>query len=165
MESKEIILPIAPAHILRQAHVDRFTNIFFNMAVTMSCLILVALLSRVFGQILYFFVLASLFVAIICMIIFTLGIAFAIPGNPVAKLWGFLQKMLSANDSILHVTQVCFNATKWLALAAIITSVVGIAILTLSKKPSKVGRIVLLSILIVLNVAVFAFQIVTGGMQ
>ena len=165
MESKEIISPMAPAHILRQAHVDRFTNIFSNMAVTMSCLILVALLSSILGPVLYLFAVVVLFLVMGCMVVFTMGTVFVIPGNPIAKVWGVLQKVIKGGDSITNIAQICLNATKWLALAAIIASVIGIAILTLSKKPSKVGRIVLLSILIVLNAAVFAFQIVTGGMQ
>lgn len=151
--------------ILAQARLNRFTTIFFNFAVTMFCIVWVALLSSLLGQILYFFVLASLFVAIICMIIFTLGIAFAIPGNPVAKLWGFLQKMLSANDSILHVTQVCFNATKWISLVALVLSLIALILVIVGKKQPKVGKSILLSVFMIVSIVVFVFQLTTGGIQ
>ena len=93
------------------------------------------------------------------------GIAFAIPGNPVAKLWGFLQKMLSANDSILHVTQVCFNATKWISLVALVLSLIALILVIVGKKQPKVGKSILLSVFMIVSIVVFVFQLTTGGIQ
>ncbi|MBR4418425.1 MAG: hypothetical protein IKT33_00275 [Clostridia bacterium] len=52
-----------------------------------------------------------------------MGTVFVFPGNPIAKVWGVLQKVIKGGDSITNIAQICFNAIKWLALAAIIISV------------------------------------------
>ncbi len=151
--------------MLRQTRIDRLMNIFFRMAITMFCLIWAALFSSLLGPVLYFTIIVILLLVMGCMLVFTLGTIFAMPGNPLGKVWGFFQKLTNGSDSVLGLTQICFNATKWLALAGIILSVLTIVMLAMNRHPSKVGKIVWLSIFIVVSAIVFAFQIITGGMQ
>ena len=160
MENQEIEIKqsIPPKNILKQSRYFRTSNIFFNLSVTSIILVFVALLSTVLTPLLYFFAVVALFLAIIMLVIFTLGIVFAVPGGLVQKMWSLLTSMVSNSDTIMNITKFCFNSTKWLSIVGVVASVLSIVFIALSKVKNKVWKIILLGILIVIFCVVFVFQ-------
>ena len=154
-----------PAKYIAHLRLNRFNNIFFNMSIGLMSIMLIALFSSLIGPVIYFFFVVFLLMVMACMIIFTFGAIFAVPENPVSKIWSFFQVIINANDSVMKITQFCFNSTKWLSLAGVISSVIGIVLISVSKCGGKVGKIIALSFFILIFVAVFVFQVLTGGVQ
>ncbi len=155
-----------PAGMLNQLRLQRFAKIFFNLAIAVSVLIAIALLSTVVTPLLFIFALIILIIAVIGLILFTAGAAFFMPGNPVGLLWGLLSGLVGSSDSMGEFVKFCFNITKWISVVGVVLSAIAILFLSVSKsKQNFVVKIVVLSILIVVMIAIFVFHMLTGGMQ
>lgn len=112
-----------------------------------------------------FFAIVLTFIVIICLSVFTIGLIYFADNNPIPKLFEFIQTIGDSSEKFLNFTKICFNMTKWIALAGIIFSIASIVFTVLTKRSSKVPKIVLFSLLIVIFVVIFAFQLITGGLQ
>ena len=165
-----VIKSVPPSAVVAEMRVFRLSKILFNMTVAIAVINILALLSSIIAPITYAFVLIAvlLFVllAILLMTVFTFGIVFAIPDGPVQKLWGFLTRFTDSGESVMNVTMILFNSSKWLSLIGIILSVLSALFICLSKSSTfKAAKVTLLVFLTVIFGAVFAFQLITGGMQ
>lgn len=166
METKQEFVQIpAPAKMLADARFNRFSNIIYRWAVTLFIAIGVMLLSSMLGPLLYICAIVLLFLMMGAMLVFTLGTVVVMPWNPLAKLWNLLTTLTNSSDTIMGLTAHLFNATKWVSLVGIVVSVLSIILICVGKKQPKIGKIILLSIFIVLMVIVSGFQVVTGGVQ
>ena len=161
-ENPTILEP--PTNIIVWDRVHRLSKILYSVAITSSILIFVCFLSSIITPLLYATAILVLFTALIMMVVFTLGLAFLLPGRPVARVLDIIQSLIGGGDLVAFITQACFNSTKWLALVGIIASIVSIVLISIGKQRHKGAKIVLLSILILICGVVFAFQIITGGM-
>jgi len=166
METKQELIDIpAPGKMLGDARFNRFSNIIYRWAVALFIAIGVMLLSSILGPLLYICVIILLFLMICAMLVFTLGTVVVMPWNPLSKLWSLLTTLTNSSDTIMGLTAHLFNATKWVSLVDIVVSVLSIILICVGKKQPKVGKIILLSIFIVLMFVVFGFQVLTGGVQ
>ena len=167
MEAKEMMTGnnVAPVAMLAQARLNRISRICFNLAIALFIAIFAMLLSSILGPILYICVVVLLLLVMGCMLVFTVGAVVVIPGNPLGKVWALFQTITGANDSIMWLTAQMFNATKWVALVGVAVSLLSITLISVSKKQPKVGKIILLSLAILVMLIVFAFQVLTGGVQ
>jgi len=169
VEKKDSVGPldkVLPNNMLKQLRLQRFSKIFFNMAIATSILVFIALLSSLITPLLYFFALVVLIIVVMGLIIFTAGAAFFMPGNPVGIVWGLLSGLVSSGESMSEFVKFCFNITKWISIVGIVLSVIAIVFLSITKSKQKfVVKIIVLSILILVLGVVFAFQMLTGGMQ
>lgn len=170
METKQEFVQIpAPAKMLADARFNRFSNIIYRWAVALfiaiGVLLLSSILFSILGPVLYFCVIALLLLMMGAMLVFTLGTVVVMPWNPLAKLWDFFTTLTSSSNTIIGLIAHLFNATKWVSLVGIVVAVLSIVLICVGKKQPKVGKIILLSIFIVLMVIVFGFQVLTGGVQ
>lgn len=155
-------IPSYPKNVFVDARIDRFGKIFFHM--TLACLItmLVLFSSTIIGPMLYTVVLVFLFAAAIAMSIFTLGLIYLDANNTMGKVWEFIGKVGDAGASMQTILEICFEAIKWFTVVCIVASVAGIVFTSLTKGKSKVGKIVFLSIGIVVSIVVLALYIIGG---
>lgn len=169
VENKEVIEPLdnaPPTGMLTQSRLQRFGKIFFNMSIAACVLIAIALLSTVATQLLFIGGLLVLGTALIGIVIFTAGAAFFMPGNPVGFIWGLLAALVNSSDSMGEFVKFCFNITKWISLVGIVLAAIAITFISINKsKQNFATKIVVLSIFIIAFAVVFAFQMITGGMQ
>ena len=162
----EPIENLPPKGMLNQLRLQRFSKIFFNMAIATSVLVFIALLSSVVTPLLYICALVVLIIVGVGLILFTAGGAFFIPGNPVGIIFGLLSGLASNSDLMGEFVKFSFNITKWISVVGVVLSVIAIVFLSINKSKQKfVTKIVALSILILVLIAIFAFQMLTGGMQ
>lgn len=158
---------LPPSKQEKEARLYRFSRIFFSMAITCLVLVVLALLSSVLAPLLYFFVLMILGVVLIILAIFfavfTFGLIFAIPDNPIAVLAGFISDLAESGDHLYTALVVCWYVGLGISVAGILISILGIVFVALSKGKAKVFKIVFLSVLIAVFGGILAFQLFVGG--
>jgi hypothetical protein len=156
---------ISPKKIIVSSRLNRFTNIFFSISIALISIVGLGLLSSILTPLLWFAVVALFFIALVCMVIFSFGTVFVMESKPLAKLWRIFTKLTSSSDSMMSISQFCFNSTQWISLAGMIIGALAIVFAIISKTKFKVLKIVLVAIFMVLFAVVFAFIEITGGVQ
>lgn len=158
---------LPPSKQEKEARLYRFSRIFFSMAITCLVLVVLALLSSVLAPVLYFLglmILGLVFVILaIVFAIFTFGLIFAIPDNPVSVLANFIGDFAESGGNLYNVLLACWYAGLCISVAGILASVLGIVFVALSKGKAKAFKLVFLSILIAVFGGILAFQLFAGG--
>lgn len=155
-------IPSCPKNVFVDARCDRFGRIFFNMALACLITMLVLFSSTIMGPLLYALVMILLFIVAIAMSVFTLGLIYLDSNNTMGKVWGFIGKVGDVGASMQTILEICFEAIKWFAVVELVAAIAGIVFVSLTKGKSKVGKIVFLSIGIVVSIVVLALYIVGG---
>lgn len=144
---------------------NRFGKIFYNMSIGCLSGVLFAFLSTLISPLLYIGALAILFCIVIVMVVFSLGAVFAMESKPVATVWGWLSNVANSGDVMQKVMAVCFEISKWLAIAGVVISAVAIVFVAIGRGKGKVGKLVFLSISVVALLVVFIIQMLSGGVN
>lgn len=166
MENNEEIKPQeipAPAHIFKSMQLFRFGKIFTNMSITSCILVAVMCLIAVAMPFVQVFGIIFLFIAIVAMVIFTLGAVFAFPSAPISKAWNLLTGLVNSTETLLKVAQVCISAIPYLCIIGMSVSGLAIVMLSITKQKGRVSRIVTTSILaFVMAISLVLFFILGG---
>lgn len=153
----------SPKNILTQMRLARFGKIATNIVITCAILTLIASLSTILLPLIQILAIVITFIIGILCSIFTLGAVYAIPDNPMGKLWDFLGSLVNMTDATMNVSNICFKAIPYLTIIGITLSIIGIVIFAIDKHKRNIPRIVALSILIVLLAIALVFYYLISG--
>lgn len=162
---KELKNNFLPTKIINQERKNRFAKIFFNMSITCAILILCALLSLIIAPVFYMFAIVLLFGAIVVIVVFSIGTVFVVGENIVTKLWEILTLIINSGDKMGIIASYSFIISKWLSVAGIVISAIGIVFWAINKKDGRVAKIITLSIMLAIFIVVLIFNLVTGGVK
>ena len=154
-----------PTKIINNERRNRFAKIFFNMGIACAILILCALLSLIIAPVFYTFAIVVIFGAIVVIVVFSIGTVFVFGENIVMKLWDLLTLIINSGDKMEIIANYSFIISKWLSVAGIVISAIGIVFLAINKNKGKVTKIITLSIMLVIFIVVLIFNLITGGVK
>ena len=146
----------------RSLRMDRFARIFFNLTVAAVVIASLAAIATIFIPLAQLFLIVLVLIFLLGIIVFTFGAAFAMPGNPVGQVWEFLGKITKFDSMSTLITHI-INAIPYVCIVGLVTSVVALFLAIFNKYKREVGRIVALSIFIVLLIVGIIIFFALGG--
>ena len=151
--------------IMANQRLLRFSDIFYRLSITSLILILLCISSTIITPVIWLTAVAALLIVIFFLVVFTFGLIFTMPNNPVPYLWDLLGKIFGIGENMNILLEFCFKAIDWIVYFGIGFSFVAIIFNSIAKRNGKVGRIVGLSIFALIFVAILAFNLITGGFK
>lgn len=148
-------------NIFKFSRINRFSNIFFNMSLTLFAIIVFLWIVSFATPIVWVLVLAVVFTIIIGMVFFTVGTVFAFPNNPIPELWLFLKDFSSSASLMVNITNIISKITICIAIIGIIISATLLIFAILSKDRYKLFKITSA----IISILIFIFIVSMGGIN
>ena len=140
-----------PAGVLARMRCVRFGTIFTNMCCASVCFLLLASLALIVVPVVQTILMLLSFCAIICMVIFTLGLVFLDTNKPLEPILEFSNSVMDFSMAST-VQELCVKAIPYLCAIGIASAILAIIFLSVKMQKGNVGKIVAVSILGVLMV-------------
>lgn len=144
------------------AHTFRLGKIFFRISLTCFILLFVCSLGCVLTPLAQAMFMICLLCVMLLMIIFTLGMVFAIESKPMARMWEFFENVSQSTFSI-SIANFLFSLLPYLSIVGISSAILSIVLLACTRTKKSVGKIVALSIFIPLMIIPLLFYYLMGG--
>ena len=139
---------------------NRFSKVFFIIAIIVAVLTLLALAMSVLTPLLTVVIMVVIILAIILIVVCTLGTIFATDKNPIPKLWSAFKSVSNSTNLVKKISQICLICAKWLSLAGVILAIISLVLVSASKCKYKVLKIIVLALLAIILGVFFIYQIV-----
>ena len=153
-----------PKEFVRNVQIVRFSSICFNMAITSLLLTLLAAFSTFIIPLFYamvILVVILLFLLSILLVIFTFGLILLAENNIIKILYNFIQHMNT--EKVMNISNKCFSLIPYFCIAGLVLCVVSLLTIIFSKPKGKVGKIIGLTISIIVMTLILIFFYAMGG--
>ena len=161
-EEPTIVLE-APQIIIKDVRIVRLSSIFFNMSITCLAVIMLALLSSIIIPIFHGLVIvgaALLLILSFILVIVTFGLILLDENSPTRVLMNFIEN--SNMDKAMAVSKKFISTLPYLCIIGMLCAAISIIAICFSKG-KKTGRIVGLSVVIVVLATTLVLYYVLGG--
>lgn len=152
-------------NILRSMKFYRFGLIFNHMAITVGILAFICIMSLILipimGAVVVLAVIAFAIIAIIVLAIISFGLLFLQENGPIQKIWEVFMNVTNGVVQTKEIAKLLTSFVPYLGMAGIVTSVLSITMLVLSKRKC-VSQIIVNSIMVVMSIVILLIVLIGG---
>lgn len=149
--------------VISQMRILRFGRIFSNISIACTILAVIAVMSSIIIPLFQGLIVIVTFFILILLVVFTLGLIFLIPNNPMSGIWGFLTGVVNSTDEIGRFSNFCISIIPHLSITGFALAIISISFLILSKKRFIFPRVLLMFCMCLILLILVIFYFITGG--